>query len=160
MDRQNILFDTNVIIEAHRAKCWNALKGQLPIETVEMCVQECMAGGPVTVDVKELRQAIKVSDVTDLELAKLALKLQNGPDLDAGEQHLLANAISREEDWILCSPDKALMRAMIRLDEKERLVSLEELVNEVGAKPRPALEIQFGKRWLEIKRTEFLMDEY
>jgi len=44
MPGKRVFVDTNVIIEAHRVGCWNALCGSFSIETVEKCLQEATSG--------------------------------------------------------------------------------------------------------------------
>lgn len=53
------MLDTNVIIEAHRAKCWKALAHFFRFETVEQCCVEAATGDRrrtdyVAVEVDEL----------------------------------------------------------------------------------------------------------
>jgi len=39
-----VLTDTNVIIEAHRTKCWRAVVNAFKVETVEKCCEEAATG--------------------------------------------------------------------------------------------------------------------
>jgi hypothetical protein len=39
-----VLMDTNVIIEAHRTKCWGAVENAFKVETVEKCCEEAATG--------------------------------------------------------------------------------------------------------------------
>ena len=43
--RRVILLDTNIIIEAVRTRCWNGLRGQYHLVTVEKCREEAQSGG-------------------------------------------------------------------------------------------------------------------
>ena len=132
--RPPVLFDTNVIIEAVRTQCWNAITGQVSIETVGACRVEALAGSAATI-----RNYVPVVPRAD--------------SLDEGEHDLLAHAYARSEPFLLCSPDKAAIRAAVALGIGDRLVSLDELVAEVGARPRPALREQFTSSWLVSFRS-------
>ncbi len=46
MTLRRVFFDTNVIIEAFRVDCWNAICGTFVVETVEKCVEETLSGNP------------------------------------------------------------------------------------------------------------------
>jgi hypothetical protein len=85
---------------------------------------------------------------------KAALKLAyvDADGLDAGEHDLLAHARAHiTEDWRMCSPDRAAIRAGVAIGMGDRLVSLEEVVEQVGA--RAQLREQFRARWLRDFRT-------
>jgi len=77
MAKQRIFVDTNVIIEAFRAKCWKAICGRYSVETVSSVVSEALAGDPeepgyVVVDEGEQRSGLSVvHDVTPLMRAAL-----------------------------------------------------------------------------------------
>ena len=86
--------------------------------------------------------------VTDRERAELALRVQDIA-LDLGEESLWAHALGRSDRWVLCGPDKASLRCGIRLEFRERLVSLQELLNGVGHRPRVALKRHYTKKWLD-----------
>jgi hypothetical protein len=153
-----VLVDTNVIIEAVRSKCWPAVTGGLSVETVETCCDEVLAGSPatipgyVTVTSAELRRLGAVHPVTAESKAELKLAYLDADGLDAGEHDLLAYARARDnEPWRLCSPDKAAIRAAMALGIGDRLVSLEEIVGEVGTSAH--LREQFRTKWLRDFRT-------
>lgn len=61
---------------------------------------------------------------------------------------LWAHAIGRNDTWVLCGPDKASLRIGIRLGLKERLVSLERLLADVG-RPKVNLRPPYMQKWLE-----------
>ena len=44
MTRGDMVLDTNVIIEAHRTKCWGAVVNAFKVETVEKCCEEAATG--------------------------------------------------------------------------------------------------------------------
>lgn len=58
------------------------------------------------------------------------------------------------ESWILCSPDKASVRAAVTLGCGDRLCSLEDLARIVGTRPDPPLRHQFTSEWLRSFRTK------
>ena len=76
--------------------------------------------------------------------------------LDLGEQSLWAQALTRQDDWVLCGPDKASLRFGIRLGLRERLVALEGLLQGVGYKAaglRPA----YTSAWLAKTLGEIVL---
>lgn len=159
-----VLVDTNTIIEAHRVSAWAALSGGYRIETVEECVMESQTGfqrrtREETIDVRELRASMASVHATGLrEHAELALRV---PDiwLDEGEASLWAHALQRDDTWLLCGPDKASLRCGVRLGHRERLVSLEELVERVGHRPKPRFREQYTRRWLDQALSELVQLE-
>lgn len=76
--------------------------------------------------------------VEDRHRAELCL-LVSDITLDSGEASLWAHALHRDDAWLLCGPDKASLRFGIRLGFRERLVSLERLLDDAGHRPSPAL---------------------
>ena len=155
-----VLVDTNIIIEAVRARCWNALAGRYNIETVEVCFDEVRAGDPlrpgyVTVDSTQLTRLLAQHPVTDLERAQLAMKLPMADALDPGERDLFAHALGRTDDWVLCCADRAAVNATFNLGWQERVVSLEKLAKAAGS--RPALKAHFTEKWLAELRTLFAL---
>lgn len=148
-----ILVDTNAIIEAVRTRCWNALTGSLTVESVAECSREALAGsietipGYILVTRGDLDRMNAVHEVTPTVRATFKIAYDQADALDAGEQDLLAHAhVNARIPWQLCSPDKAAIRAAVRLGLGDRLVSLEELASRVGARPRPALHVQLRSR--------------
>ena len=106
-----------------------------------------LTGPPVTVH--------KVSGVTLFELG------QSYPDadrLDAGERHLWAHALGRNEEWFAACSDRAAVNAAVRLGWEDRLVSLEELVSVAGARSAlRSLKGQFSSARLSEWRTAALI---
>ncbi len=135
--RGPVLVDTNIIVECHRTRSWRALSGGYPVETVEDCVTETQTGfqrrrPEHRIDVVELRGSLNaVHSVGDRQRAEPGLRI---PDiaLDRGEESLWAHAVHRSDAWLLCGPDKTSLRFGIRLGFRERLVSLERLLDGVG----------------------------
>ena len=160
-----VLIDTNAIIEAVRTGCWAAITGQLRVETVEACRVEVLSGTPITIpgyvpvngeDVERLASVHAVDEVTR---AAFKLSYADADGLDPGEHDLLAHAHSRSDQaWVVCSPDKASIRAAVALGFGDRLCSLEELAAAVGARPRPCLRSHFRTEWLASFRTKVRLE--
>lgn len=95
--------------------------------------------------------------VGDGERAELFGRMQ-GIALDGGEDALWAHALGRDDVWFLCGPDKASLRCGVRLGFRERLVSLEGLLADVGHRPRISLKPHYTK-WLDGKLAEVVLEE-
>lgn len=166
MDRgDRVLIDTNAIIEAVRTGCWPAITGQLRLETVETCRQEVLASPPtpapgyVAVSEEDLRRLASVHAVDSVVRAAFKLDYDGADGMDAGEQDLLAHAHGLSDHaWVVCSPDKASIRAATALGFGDHLCSLEELVGVVGARPRFPLRAHFTTEWLVSFRTKVLLE--
>ena|ERR1019366_505595 len=159
-----ILVDTNIIVECHRTACWNALTGGYRIETVETCHTETQTGfqrrrpeQQITADA--LSRLANVAAVTDVERAAAAVRDPHIAVLDPGERDLWAHALTRTDAWVLCGPDKASLRLGVRLGLRDRLVSLEELLNDVGHRPRIPLRDNYSVRWLAECLIELVLLE-
>lgn len=146
-----ILLDAVSIIGAHQASCWKALAGHYRFETVEQCVIETQTGHQHRrpehrIDEIILRSQLHaVHAVTDEQLSHV---IENGGlGLDDGEQQLWAHAFTREDAWILCGPDTASMKFGADLKKRDRLISVGELANRIGLKPK--LRDHFQKAWLD-----------
>src|ERR1043166_4633565 len=143
--RGPVLVDTNVIIECWRVSAWRALTGGYQVETVQMCEIETQTGlqrrrREQQIDAAELRSSLKATHaVPDHERATALLRDHQFAFLDAGEQMLWAHALTRDDAWVLCGPDKASLRLGLRLGFRERLVALERLLSDAGFRPKTAL---------------------
>lgn len=159
-----ILVDTNAIIEAHRVRGWRALARNYHIETVEDCVTETQTGfqnrpPDRQIDAQVLRASLgEIHSVGDIERASLALRIQ-GISLDLGEESLWAHALDRNDLWLLCGPDKASLRAGVRLGFRDRIVSLESLFNDIGHKPRVSLKDAYTEKWLRKTLNQLVLEE-
>ena len=160
--RGPVLVDTNVIIESHRVNSWRALAGGYCVETVEECVAETQAGASrrrpaQRIDENALRDSLSVlHTVSNVERAELALRNQDIA-LDIGEESLWAHALSRDDAWILCGPDRASLRCGIRLGYRNRLVSLERLITDAGHRPRVPLRPAYTRQWLQTALVELVL---
>ncbi len=162
--RGSVLVDTNVILEAYRTDSWRALVGGYRIETVEECVTETQTGfqrrrREEQIDQEELRERLgAVHAVDSLAHAELAVRIGNLA-LDEGETCLWAHALTRNDDWILCGPDRASLRCGVRLGFRERLVSLEGLLGYAGHRPRLALHTAYSREWHDRALGELVLAE-
>ena len=162
--RGAVLVDTNVILEAHRAGAWRAVAGGYPVETVEECVIETQTGFQQRpperqIDEKELRTSLRaVHSVGNRERAELAIRAADVA-LDIGEASLWAHALSREDAWVLCGPDKASLRCGVRLEFREQLVALEYLLDGVGFRSGKALRRQYTTAWHNRALGEIVLAE-
>ncbi len=159
-----VLVDTNIILETHRTGSWRALSGGYPVETVEDCVAETQVGfqrrrAELQIHEGELRNSLKaVHAVENRERAALAIRI-TGITLDRGEASLWAHALSRTDAWVLCGPDRASLRCGVRLGFRQRLVSLEDLLDNVGNRSRTTLRPAYTRRWHKRVIGELLLME-
>lgn len=150
-----VLVDTNVIIECWRVSAWKALCGGYTVETVGDCFIETQTGyqqrrPEEQIDSDVLTKTLAaVYAVYDVDRSEAVTKDPSIAYLDAGERALWAHAISRKDAWVLCGPDKASLRVGIRLGLRDRLMSLERLLGDVGFKPRLDLRTPYTQRWLD-----------
>ncbi|TBH59770.1 hypothetical protein ELG65_15835 [Rhizobium leguminosarum] len=150
-----VLVDTNVIIESWRVSCWRALTSGYAVESVEMCaIIETQTGlqrrrPEERIDLAEIQATLRnIHGVGTVERAEALLRDDQIRFLDAGEQMLWAHALTRSDAWLLCGPDKASLRVGIRLGLRDRLVSLERLLLDVGHRPKQPLKRQYTEQWL------------
>lgn len=159
-----VLVDANAIIEAHRTRSWRALSRSWHVETVEACITETQTGfqsrrKEETIDAAELRDSLAaVHSVSVHEQAELALR-KGRIVLDEGEEALWAHALGREDAWLLCGPDRASLRCGVRLNQRERLVSLEELLTRVGHSPSTGLRPAYTKKWHDRVVGQIYLEE-
>jgi hypothetical protein len=155
-----VLVDTNVIIECWRVSAWKALCGGYAVETVGDCFIETQTGfqqrrPEEQIDSEVLTKTLAaVQAVHDVDRAEAVIRDPSIAYLDDGERALWAHAISRKDAWVLCGPDKASLRIGIRLGLRDRLVSLERLLSDVGFKPKLDLKTSYKQKWLDQTLAE------
>jgi hypothetical protein len=156
-----LLVDSMIVIEAVRTGCWNAVSGQRKIVTVQECAEELRRGDAldsayVAVTEKDLARMTVVA-VARREAAAFRLSYRAADGLDPGERDLLAHASTRNDDFQLCSCDKAAVVAAHALGWLDRVISLEAVVAGVGARPNPALKVQFTEARMTLWRTSLAL---
>ena len=61
-----VLVDTNIIIEAVRTECWNALTGRHQVETVQACCDEAEAGDTLATGYIAVAREVTEDVLTDV----------------------------------------------------------------------------------------------
>ncbi|MDA3934204.1 MAG: hypothetical protein PF630_07770 [Gammaproteobacteria bacterium] len=158
---ERILVDTNVIIEAHRVGCWNAMVSQFKLITVEKVIEETQTGHQnrlpeQNINEAELRAGFhQISTVTRTQLATIDLDyVDHG--LDDGEHHLVALAATLEDAmWLLNSPDKGTIRFCSRAGWLDRLTSLEAMADAHGLPHGRHLRGNHTNGWLRRQINQF-----
>ena len=157
-----VYVDTNVVIEAHRVRCWQALATRYHIHTTRECWRELGRGDSrdpdyVPVDLVALAKQVTVHDVTTVMLAVAATRAPQCALIDRGERDLLAWVAGQKgQVLLLTTADRAAVKAACQLGLDSRLVALEDLMDRVGA--HPALKNWFRKGWLSHVKTEALLE--
>jgi hypothetical protein len=156
-----ILVDTNVIIEAHRVGCWRGMASEFRLITVEKVVEETQTGHQNRAEEQHIDQATlreqldQVAAVSRSQLAAIDLDYP-AHGLDAGEHHLVAFARTMEEPaWLLNSPDKGTIRFCGKSDWLERLISLEAMANALGMPHAGRLRGNHREEWLRRQVNQF-----
>ena len=158
-----VLVDTMTILDAHKWAAWKALSGGYSVETVEDCVVETQTGfqrrrPEENIDAAQLRKDLRaVHTVTEAQRANVLLNA-DGIALDLGEQSLWAHALTRTDAWVLCGPDKASLRFGVRMKCRDRMISLESLLLDVGFNPKN-LDEKHTAKWLDRVLGEFVIEE-
>lgn len=161
--RSPVLIDTMIIIAAVASKCWSAIAGSRSIQTVAECFDETQRGrtgrrGYIPVNESALKRVERI-EVSELERAAFLLAYDDALGLDLGERDLVAHLLIRNDVPLICTCDKAAVRAVVRLGHGGQLVSLEELAERSGHRPNPALADRFSNKWLHSLRGQYLLDE-
>jgi hypothetical protein len=160
-----VIVDTNVIIESWRVSAWKALTGGYAVETVGTCFIETQTGfqrrrPEELIDAEVLKATLKqVIAVEDRDLAVALTRDLEIAALDPGEQALWAHAAGRSDAWVLCGPDRASLRIGIRLGLRDRMVSLERLLEDVGFRPKIQLKAAYTQKWLEQALAQLAQQE-
>jgi hypothetical protein len=163
--RGPVLIDTNAIVEAWRIDAWRALAGGYALETVEECVIETQTGfqnrrPERRIDQKAVLAGLKaVHKVTDAERAAALVRDGEIAMLDEGEKALWAHALVRLDAWVLCGPDKASLRIGVRTNLRDRLISLERLLDDAGFRPKTPLGSAYRCDWLDRTLVELAQRE-
>ena len=159
-----VLVDTNVILECWRVGAWRALSSGYRLETVEDCVTETQTGWQRRRREQQIDQALLEKSLAGIRrpgMKEFAVVAVQAPDiaLDPGERALWAHALTRRDDCILCGPDRASLRFGVRLGFRDRLESLEKLLNDVGFRPKMALSSNYTAAWHARALSEMVLSE-
>jgi hypothetical protein len=155
-----VLVDTNVFIEAWRVDAWRALRGGYALETVEECVIETQTGFQNRRPEQQIDQAVllaglkAVHKVSEAERAAALVRDGEIAMLDEGEKALWAHALARPDAWVLCGPDKASLRIGVRFKLRDRLISLERLLDDAGFRPKTPFRSPYRQDWLDRTLVE------
>jgi len=158
--RKVVYVDTNVVIEATRTGCWKALLQTFDIRSVSRVREEAAKEpknkeGYVPVDMVLFDSKVTVEEVTDADVLMAASTASSIVSLDAGEKYLLARVAKNPDALLLTTGDKAAVKSVCQLGLGDRLISLQELAEDCGQKPK--LREWFTKKWLGQVKTEFLL---
>ncbi len=161
---QIVLIDTNVVLEAHRASCWNAIANHFKLATVEKIIEETQNGfqnrsPEQTIDEASLRKSFHhIEVISDKARADFALA---HPDvtLDPGERDLIiyAKSIPVKSVWLLNSPDMAAVRFSHQSGWLDRLVSLEEMAKHIQARTSCNFKDNYTSNWLSIRKARLIL---
>lgn len=157
-----VLVDTMAIKAAHDLGCWNGLRSTFKLHSVPKCVEEATRqnkNGAVLVrrTAEDLAADLTLGTVEPLAVTRLTLEVGSHADLNDGEKHLLAYALTLSGTWLLCGPDRGTVRAMHMLSLLPKLVSLESLASTTGQKIKN-LPHHFSEGWLSTFRTQLLLE--
>lgn len=167
MTKIRVFVDTNVIIEAFRINCWNALCHQYDIETVDKCVEEAMTGDSsnpnyTRINRNELVKELKGHhQVKKRDLIEFALKYPHCQAIDDGEKYLFAflyiQSIFPSQSALIATADKAAIKVISELNWLDNVKSLEELVHNCGITNNQVLKLekQHTINWLKEVKTQF-----
>ena len=159
-----VYVDTNVIIEAVRTGCWKSIAQRFAIHTVSTVRDEALKvpaekSGYVPVDAPAISRHVTVEMVNPADVLSASVRASGILALDAGERDLLAHVAARHDAaWVVTTADKAAVKTACALGLESKLVSLEELAEASGSKPK--LHEWHLKRWLSKVRSEFLLDHF
>lgn len=71
--------------------------------------------------------------------------------------HAYQRTKAGDDVWVLCSSDKASIRAAVRIAIAGKLKSLEAMRSAVGARPKQPLKAHHQELFLSKYRTEYLL---
>lgn len=145
MEKTRVFVDTNVILEANRARCWASICNTYSVETVEKCVEEVFTGNlnnpkRIHIDktILENNIAAQYHRTSKRDILNLYDKDPRCSELDAGELHLFAfiqmHRILPNALILISTADKAAIEATGRLGWLDSLVSLENLAQRSGVR--------------------------
>lgn len=155
-----VLLDNCAISACHEVGGWGALVARYRLESVETVQSEAATGFQhrEIIDPREFRKSVIVHSVDLADRLALQLEYPSLASLDEGERDLWVHALGRQDGWILCGPDIASIKFGIEVGYRERLVSLEQLFDEIGFKPQTRLQENQTKKWLDATIARIALD--
>jgi hypothetical protein len=154
--RGPLLVDTNVILECWRVKAWRALAGGYGVETVET-VEDCVIETQTGYQRRRAEQRIGLGAL-QTSLAAVHKVADAARAAAVLRDPLWAHALARADTWVLCGLDKASLRFGVRVGLRDRLVSLEDLLHDVGHRPG-TLRANYTSGWLLRTLAELVITE-
>lgn len=161
-NKQLVLVDTNVIIEAHRCGCWNTLANYFAIHTVDQVVLETQTGfqnrrPEENIDEATLRKSCaRIAEISDGDRAAFHAAFP-GALLDPGERDLLVYAGTVQGGWLLNSPDVAAVRHCHSRGWLDRVVSLEAMNAHLRGRLKDNLRDNYTQQWLSAKKLSLIL---
>jgi len=155
-----LLLDTCVILEAHRLGVWDllvrnhslAVPAAVVAETIQQCREEKFDDIRVCLE-EQIRQGLVHEPslpLSDLRIVTERSGLKFRGAMDTGEQECLACLLhGKYECSGVCSSDRVVFRYLGWIREPERGVSLEEILERMGAPRKLAHKLtkEFRLRW-------------
>lgn len=168
-----VFVDTNIIIEAYRTGCWEAIckSRSLEVATVEACVEEALARGEQAPKSEQIpprflrSKYVARHEVTSalqatwkLRLAGLEPEYQHDGDLGDGERDLLAWLILCEqpsEEVLLATADGLALAFAHQFGLLEHTISLQGMIKKFKIRnPRRQLRRHYTNNWLLKARSD------
>lgn len=145
-----VLLDNCAISACFAADAWNALVARYALETVDEVEREATTGYQhrEIIPPAQFRTQVKVHQISVVERFEAQAKHAGLAMLDDGERDLWIHALAREGGWILCGPDIASIKFGVLNGHKDRLISLEALLDAIGFKPKQKLREHQTAKWL------------
>lgn len=157
-----VLLDNNAIGDAVDLGVWKGLTGAYAgqLATVNEVADEAGTYFRKKADSAQLMESLRglsTHNVTNAQRAELVTRTE-GLALDAGERDLWSHAVGRSDSWILCGPDRASLRAAVRLGLQDRLISLEALLEQAGLSTKN-LPVEQTSNWLRRVVGQMIVEE-
>lgn len=156
-----VLLDNCAISACEKTGAWNALVTRYTLETVEEVEKEAATGWQhrTIIPPQQFRQQVKVHPVNELERITAQLDHAELAKLDPGERDLWIHALSRSDGWILCGPDIASIKFGVANGFRDRLISLEQLLSQIGCKPKHTLPDHYTAKWLKDEIEKLVLEQ-
>ncbi len=160
VSRASVLLDNCAISDCYALGAWKALVARFQLETVEEVASEAATGDQhrEIIDPRLFREQATVHGLTSSAVLAAQIEHEGLGGLDKGERDLWIHALSRTDSWILCGPDIASIRFGVEQGFADRLISLEELLDQIGFKTRSPLPTKQTKAWLRRIVGQFKVD--